>query len=71
MSQPKRRSRQIAPRLASGDVRAHIGHSLPDDIKAALRVAAQETNRSVSWVLETAIIDYFGLRRPRYKGKPR
>jgi len=32
-----------------------------------LRAVAAHENRSVSWVLENVIIDYFDLKRPRYK----
>lgn len=58
--------RIIAPRLASGDKRESIGHGLPPEIKAGIRRIAERENKSVSWVLEQVIIDYFGLRRPKY-----
>jgi hypothetical protein len=62
----KVRKRMIAPRLASGDSRIGIGHCLPEDIKEGLRTIARRENKSLSWVLEEVVIDYFSLRRPRY-----
>lgn len=64
----KRRTRQIAPRLVSGEKRESIGHGLPPHIKAGIRMIAAKEGRSLSWVLENVIIDYFGLRRPEYVG---
>lgn len=61
-----KKSRIIAPRLASGDRRESIGHGLPPDIKAGVRHIAASENKSVSWVLEQVIIKYFGLRTPKY-----
>jgi hypothetical protein len=68
----KRRPRQIAPRLANGDIRVSLGHGLPPDIKEGLKLIAYREGRSLSWVLEQVLIHYFGLRRPEYvipKGK--
>lgn len=62
----KHKPRTIAPRLANGDSRESIGHGLPPDIKAGLRRIAADQNKSLSWVLEVIIIDYFGMRRPKY-----
>lgn len=59
--------RIIAPRLANGDSRIGFGHCLPADIKDGLRHIAIRENKSMSWVLEEVIIDYFSLRRPKYK----
>lgn len=59
--------RLIAPRLFNGDPREQIGHGLPPAVKEGLRRIAEKENKSVSWVLEEVIIDYFGFRRPRYK----
>ena len=61
-----RKPRQIAPRLADGTKRDSIGHALPPHIKQGVRMIAVRENRSVSWVLENVIIEYFGLRRPEY-----
>lgn len=61
-----KKTRIIAPRLANGDKREGIGHGLPPEIKAGVRRIAASENKSVSWVLEEIIIDYFGLRRPKY-----
>ena len=65
----KHKPRIIAPRLLSGDSRESIGHGLPPEIKAGLKKIGQDRNKSVSWVLEEIIIDYFGFRRPKYKLK--
>lgn len=66
----KHKPRQIAPRLASGEKREQGGHRLPPHIKQAFRMIAVKENRSMSWVLENVIIEYFGLRPPAYvKGK--
>lgn len=62
----RRRPRQIAPRLASGEIRESIGHGLPPHIKQGVRMIAARENRSVSWVLEQVIIAYFGLKKPEY-----
>jgi hypothetical protein len=62
----KKVKRTIAPRLANGDSRESIGHGLPPNIKEGVKAIAKSENKSVSWVLETIIIDYFGLRRPKY-----
>lgn len=62
----KKKARIIAPRLFSGDKRESIGHGLPPEIKAGIRRIAASENKSLSWVLEQVIIDYFGLRRPKY-----
>lgn len=64
--QPKRKPKQIAPRLANGEARVPFGHGLPETIKEGLRGIAQKENKSMSWVMEQVIIDYFGLRTPRY-----
>jgi len=59
--------RIIAPRLANGDSRVSFGHGLPPAIKEGLRKIAYSENKSMSWVMEEVIIDYFSLRRPAYK----
>lgn len=59
--------RIIAPRLANGDSRIGFGHGLPYQIKEGLRHIAEKEGKSMSWVLEEVIIDYFSLRRPAYK----
>jgi hypothetical protein len=61
-----RRPRHIAPRLRSGDSREPIGHGLPPHIKRALKMIAAARNESLSWMLEKALIDYFGKRPPDY-----
>jgi hypothetical protein len=60
------KTRIIAPRLANGDSRESFGHGLPPEIKDGLRLIAKRENKSMSWVMEEIIIDYFGFRRPKY-----
>lgn len=62
-----KRTRTISPRLATGDSRLNIYHRLPDEIKEGLFHIARTENQSVGWLLENAILDYFGLKRPKYK----
>jgi len=62
----KYRPRHIAPRLANGDPRVAFGHGLPQEVKDALREIAYKANKSMSWVAEECLIEYFGLRRPEY-----
>lgn len=59
--------RIIAPRLYNGDSRESIGHGLPPRIKAGIKLIAKRENKSVSWVLERVIIEYFKLPEPKYK----
>jgi len=59
--------RTIAPRLANGDRRVGFGHGLPPHIKEGIRAIARDENKSMSWVMEEVIIDYFGMKRPKYK----
>ena len=61
-----KKHRMIAPRLASGDSRVGFGHGLPYEVKEALRVIARSENKSMSWVMEEVIIQFFHLRSPRY-----
>ena len=56
----------IAPRLANGESRVSFGHGLPDSVKEGLRTIAKQENKSMSWVMEKVIIDYFGLKQPKY-----
>lgn len=63
------KTRRISPRLASGESREPFGHGLPPDIKQGLRRIAASERKSMAWVLEEVIIDYFKLRRPKYIGK--
>lgn len=68
----RRRKRQIAPRLANGDIRVSLGHGLPPEIKEGLKLIAYREGRSLSWVLERVLITYFGLKESEYvipKGK--
>lgn len=63
---PKPKTRTIAPRLANGNSRVSFGHGLPEDIKEGLRSIAAHEGKSMSWVMEEVIIDYFGMKRPKY-----
>lgn len=63
----KQTKREFSPRLASRDIRVKIRHGLPEEIKYGIQEIAKMENQTVSWVLEQSIIDYFGLKRPRYK----
>ena len=63
----KSKKKQIAPRLANGESRDNYGGRLPPRIKAALRLIANDENKSMSWVMEEVVIKFFGMRRPAYK----
>lgn len=63
----KRKPREIAPRLLSGECRLACGHGLPPAIKAGIFAIARAENRSASWVMERVLIDYFDLKTPDYK----
>jgi hypothetical protein len=52
------RHRRIAPRLASGEHRVPSGNALPPTLKFALRVIAEQENRSLSWVIEEILLDW-------------
>ena len=62
----RRKPRTISPRLFSGEIREAIGHRLPPEIKEGLKEIAKSENKSVGWVLEEIIIDYFGFKQPKY-----
>jgi hypothetical protein len=57
---------RIAPRLAGGLCRETFGSRLAPDVKQGLRAIARAENKSMSWVVEQVIIEYFNLRRPKY-----
>ncbi|HYV52405.1 MAG TPA: hypothetical protein VE971_03840 [Candidatus Eisenbacteria bacterium] len=61
-----KKTRTISPRLANGDIRDSIGHRLPPEVKQGLKTIALHENKSVGWVLEEIIIEYFGFKRPKY-----
>lgn len=61
-----RKKIQIAPRLAGGLVRENFGSRMAPDVKDGLRAIAKHERKSMSWVVEEIVIDYFGLRRPKY-----
>ena len=58
--------KEIAPRLASGERREHNTHGLPPVIKEGLRAIARKENKSLSWILETVVLEYFGFKTPKY-----
>ena len=60
------KKRVIAPRLANGDSRVRDYGRLPEPVKEGLRAIAKSEGKSMSWVKEEIIIDYFGLKRPKY-----
>lgn len=60
------KKRIIAPRLANGNPRVGFGHGLPEEIKEGIRRIAKKENKSMSWVMERVIIDYFKLPEPKY-----
>lgn len=62
----KKKKRQISPRLSNGDSRVRDYGRLPEDIKEGLRDIAKSEKKSMSWVKEEVIIDYFNLKRPKY-----
>lgn len=59
--------RMIAPRLANGESRIGFGSRLPVEIKEGIRSIAIREGKSMSWVMEEVVIDYFGMRKPRYR----
>lgn len=62
----KHRPRMIAPRLANGETRIAFGHGLPPEIKEGIRRIAAKQNKSMSWVMEEIIIEFFHFRPPQY-----
>lgn len=57
----------IAPKLANGDSRVRDYGALPSAVKEGLRSIAKSEGKSMSWVKEQVIIDYFQLKMPKYK----
>jgi hypothetical protein len=55
-----------APRLANGDSRVKDYGRLPSDVKEGLRDIARMEGKSMSWVKEEVILQFFGLKRPKY-----
>ena len=66
-----RRSRTIAPKLANGDIRVRDYGRLPEEVKEGLRAIAKDEGKSMSWVKEEIIIQFFGFKRPKYIGEKR
>lgn len=63
---PRKRT-QIAPKLASGQPRVRDYGRLPEAVKEGLRAIAKAEGKSMSWVKEEIIIDWFDLPKPEYK----
>jgi hypothetical protein len=67
---PRTRTRtphtHIAPKLYGGVIRIKLYGRLAPAIKQGLRDIAKAERKSMSWVVEEVLIEYFGLRRPRY-----
>jgi hypothetical protein len=59
--------KQIAPRLINKEKRENYAGGLPPEVREGLFAIARKEKKSVSWVLEQVIIDYFGLKKPKYK----
>lgn len=64
------RPRRIAPRLFGGAPRLHWGGRLPEHVKEGIRAIARRENKSMSWVMEEVVIEFFHLERPRYISDP-
>lgn len=62
-----KKTKIIAPRLANGESRVNDYGRLPDAIKEGLRAIAKAEGKSMSWVKEEVLIDYFDLRQPKYR----
>lgn len=62
----KKQPLMFAPRLISGVCRERLYNGLPPDIKEGLRAIARAERKSMSWVVEECLIDYFNLKRPKY-----
>lgn len=67
LKKTKEYHKEIAPRLVNGDCRLNVSLNLPPDIKEALRYVARKDRKSVSWLLEFVIIQYFEFDEPEYK----
>lgn len=61
-----KRTKQIAPRLASGESRQRIYNQLPPHIKLGLKLRAAREGKSMNWMMEKSIIRAFDLERPEY-----
>lgn len=71
MSSDRKLARIIAPRLANGRPRANFGSRMPEEVKEGLRAIARRERKSMSWVVEEVVIDYFDLKRPVYRDDKR
>ena len=69
----KHKSRENAPYLV-GEIRNTLNFKrnnielrLPRSVKQGLREIAKDENKSMNWVIEQVLIDYFHLEVPKYK----
>ncbi len=62
-----KKTRRIAPLLADGTSRVKDYGRLPEAVKEGLRAIAAAEGKSMSWVKEEIIIDWFDLPKPQYK----
>jgi hypothetical protein len=63
----KTKKKQISPRLLKGGWREPLYHGLPPEVKHGLTAIAKAERKSTAWIIEEAILDYFGLKNPGYK----
>lgn len=68
MAPKKKAIKQIAPRLRYAGKRQSWGGGLPPSVKIGIKSIARAEGKSVSWVLEQVVIDYFALSAPIYLG---
>lgn len=61
-----RQKREIAPRLASGHARDLNYGRLAPEIKEGLRAIARMERKSMSWVIEQVLTEFFQLKEPTY-----
>ncbi len=65
-----KRTKEIAPRLANGDMREDVWLSLPEAYKEGWRKIAQSEGKSVSWCIQQILIDFchgrLRIALPRY-----
>ena len=61
-----RQKKEIAPRLASGLAREINSGRLAPEIKTGLQAIARLERKSMSWVIEQVLCEFFHIRLPRY-----
>lgn len=60
---------KYAPRLAKNTIRVTFGSRMAPKVKEALRTIAKHENKSMSWVVEQVVIDYFSMPELAFKHK--